>query len=318
MVDIGIIAIVIVFALIGFMRGTWNSLFKLIMAILCIPLAVFIGNLAYEKIAGVNLNQLFHGIVPIPFESINGIGAWLRSLDPTINEMINATPSLGILIDNWSEVFAKVLMIYIIGIALFVAMVAVSGLLWHLLIKHLFPKAKIRIGGAVISAVQAVVIVGFVLMPVIIARPLVAKLQESEITSTDMNNTISTGTDFVDTSFSIKLIDKLASPFTKKIGNYTNEDKTYNAFSEFEEAIDVLDLGMSLQATFVDSGDLFAMDFNNLDVVELRIALTNLGDTLSDIDNRLNALSQTSNIRNVTEELVIYLLNKLFDETEIY
>ena len=313
MVDVAIIVVVVVFALIGFMRGTWNSLFKLIMAILCIPLAIFIGNASYEAIAGVNINEISQGRIPI--ESINELGAFLRGLNPMVDEIFTAVPSLDALVTNWTEVFAKVIMIYLIGLILFSVMVLISNILWFLLVKHIFPKAKIRIGGAVISAVQAVVIVGFALMPVIIARPLVANLQESNIVTEDMGNTISSGTDFVDESFSIGLITKLSSPFTAKIGNYTSEDVTYNVFVEFNEAIDLIDFGVTMKDTFDAEGDMFNIDFENMDVNELRAALNNIGDELTNIDDSLNALSQTSNIRNVTEELIIYLLDTLFSES---
>jgi len=312
-IDIVVIVLVIFFCLLGLRRGLWNSLFKLISAVLCIPLAILFGNILYGKLKTINFDQLTGGKIPI--ESIDEIVPKLREIEGAA-EIFDAVPSLEVLIENWSEVFVKVLVIYLTGLVLFVAMILISNLLWHLLLKHFFPKdMKIRIGGVFVSLVQSLVIISFILMPAIIARPLVAKLEESEIMTEEMKNEMAAPVDYVDSSFSFKIVSKLASPFAKGVGKYTHEDKKYNAFGEVGEAIDVIDLGLSIKNRLTDNSDMFHIDFGTMNVIELRAALNNIGDELGKIDDSLNKLNQTSNVRNVTEELVIYLLEKLFAES---
>ncbi len=312
-INIVVLVLVIFFCLLGLRRGLWNSLFKLISAVLCIPLAILVGNIFYGKLRTINLNQISGG--KIPLENIDEIIPKLRET-AEIAEIFNAVPSLETLIENWSEVFVKVLIIYLTGLVMFIIMIIISNLLWHLLLKHFFPKnRKIRVGGVLVSIVQSLVIIGFMLMPAIIARPLVAKLEESEILTEEMKNEMAAPVEYVDSSFSFKIVSKLASPFAKGVGKYTHEDKKYNAFGEVGETIDVIDLGLSIKNRLTDNSDMFHIDFGTMNVIELRAALNNIGDELGKIDDSLNKLNQTSNVRNVTEELVIYLLEKLFAES---
>lgn len=300
LIDVIVIAVVIIFLVIGLFGKLWKQVVNMIMMLVSIPISYLISGKLLETDQGAK------------------IIAKIKAID-LIQQIAAASPSFESVIDG----SARMLLFYIVGIVDFLIF-GLLGLLIYFIFNTALSKGKATKGLYMFglpSAISAFVIAIFVISPVMVCSPVLTQANEYYQSSSTKNAALAKILDSsaknVTTSQvcaqGIKLLNTGKVPFLTYTSTITDDEgkqvtSTYNFYSDMKDTGLILPTVLSsinsVKNLTTGGVDMTASTGNN----SISNAITTFGDILGNLDTMRTNLSSDGHLRKIIAEVLKYYL----------
>ncbi len=313
-IDIAILGIFVLFFVSGFLfRKCVKTLYLLMLTLAYIPLSFVLSGIVLNALESVDLTK-----AGLPFASIDGLIPYIRTLNPTITDMFNASPALTSIVENWSDILTKFIGAYVIFIILVITTFIFGSIVW-LVIGLIIPKKikekKVRLVTAVLNGIRGVVIIAVLLVPFYNLRNAASELENLNIIPEEDIEIVKTYNEQTNGSKFFAFVEKNIGKTINNNLTYKENNKEYDINEEILDMVDIINVGFESMDSFKD----LDFDTNNINPKTYVDTFEKLDGILTKIDLTISNLRENSQVSNAISELVPFILDEyLIKEIDVF